>query len=236
MGDFDRESHARELALLKEKLENAELALALALAETSCLKSKHAALGHYLPFRIPFAGEGEVFSPDSVLSHCYGALLPMFSTKEATVLRLVCKELKDAVADFPWEDEKTVIKGSVAAWRACFSRARWANVSQDNLPERLTRFSSGRRIPVVDADFVHFVGLKGLNMSGCTSITDTAFKFLQGIHTLNMKFCNHSTITDETFVHLKGIHSLDFSYWSEPLEVFSNPKLSWELYIMANVV
>ena len=40
-----------------------------------------------MPFRMPFAGDGEFFSPDSVLSHAYGALLPMFTTKEATVLR-----------------------------------------------------------------------------------------------------------------------------------------------------
>ena len=96
-----------------------------------------------MPFRIPFAGEGEFFTPDSVLSHCYGALLPMFDTKEATVLRLLCKEFKSTVADFPWEDEETVILGSVAAWRACFPRARWANVSN---------YSGERRTPVVDAD------------------------------------------------------------------------------------
>ncbi len=39
-----------------------------------------------MPFRMPFVGEGEFFTPDSVLSHCYGALLPMFTTKEATTL------------------------------------------------------------------------------------------------------------------------------------------------------
>jgi hypothetical protein len=48
-----------------------------------------------MPFRIPFAGEGEFFTPDSVLSHCYGALLPMFTTKKATTLRQLCRELQD---------------------------------------------------------------------------------------------------------------------------------------------
>ena len=96
---------------------------------------------------MPFAGEGGFFSPDSVLSHCYGALLPMFDTKEATVLRQLCREFKGTVAEFPWEDEKTVIRGSVAAWRACFSRARWANVRE------YSHFGDeGRRTPVVDAD------------------------------------------------------------------------------------
>ena len=103
-----------------------------------------------MPFRMPFAGEGEFFSPDSVLSHCYGALLPMFDTAEATVLRQLCREFKTAVAEFPWEDEKTVIKGSVASWRACFPRARWASV--------YGRGADSWQTPVVDADFVHLWG------------------------------------------------------------------------------
>ena len=154
---------------------------------------------------MPFAGEGEFFSPDSVLSHCYGALLPMFDTAEATVLRQLCKEFKDTVAEFPWEDEKTVIRGSVAAWRACFPRARWANVMG-------SKWAGGRRTPVVDADFVHFVGLRKLNIRGCASITDAAFVHLKGIHTLNMTNCFQPTITDAAFVHLTGVHSL--SLWS----------------------
>jgi hypothetical protein len=153
-----------------------------------------------MPFRVPFAGEGEFFTPDSVLSHCYGALLPMFDTKEATTLRQLCREFKSTVEDFPWEDEKTVILGSVAAWRACFPRARWANVEQ---------YGGGRSTPVVDADFVHFVGLRRLYMGACTSVTDAAFVHLKGIHTLDMSWCDQATITDAAFAHLKGIHILD---------------------------
>ena len=41
-------------------------------------------------------------------------LFPFFDTREACSLRLVCRELKQAVADFPWEDMGTVIKGSIA--------------------------------------------------------------------------------------------------------------------------
>ena len=127
----------------------------------------------------------------------------MFTTKEATVLRQLCKEFKDAVADFPWEDEKTVILGSVAAWRACFPRARWASVIQWGA-------GGGRRTtPVVDADFVHFVGLRRLDMSRSKGITDAAFMHLKGIHTLDMQMCSQLTITDAAFVHLKGIHTLN---------------------------
>ena len=120
------------------------------------LVRKHEAMGHFLPFRMPFAGESEVWSPDSVLSHCKGALLPMFTTEEATVLRQLCREFKETVAEFPWEDEKTVIKGSVASWRACFPRARCANVTKGYW------VAGPRKTPLVDADFVHFVGLRRL--------------------------------------------------------------------------
>jgi hypothetical protein len=158
-----------------------------------------------MPFRIPFAGEGEFFTPDSVLSHCYGALLPMLTTKEATTLRQLCREFKSTVADFPWEDEETIIMGSVAAWRACFPRAKWANVTQSPWTE------GHRRIPVVDADFVHFVGLRRLDMRWCSSITDAAFVHLKGIHTLEMGVCSQPTITDAAFVQLKGIHTLNMA-------------------------
>jgi hypothetical protein len=83
-----------------------------------------------MPFRMPFAGEGDFFSPDSALSHCYGALVPMFTTTEVTVLCQLCREFKDTVTEFPWEDEKTVIMGIFAALRACFTMTRWANVAQ----------------------------------------------------------------------------------------------------------
>jgi len=153
-----------------------------------------------MPFRMPFAGEGEFFSPDSVLAHCYGALLPMFDTAEATMLRQLCREFKETVAEFPWEDEETVIMGSVTAWRACFPRARWASVRQVH--------GRYRKTPVVDADFVHFVGLRRLDMTGCRSITDAAFVHLKGIHTLNMTWCTQPTIANAAFAHLKGIHTL----------------------------
>ena len=138
-----KECQAREVALL-ERLEASKVALALSEAERVALRHKLEAMGHFLPFRMPFAGESEVWSPDSVLSHCYGALLPMFDTAEALVLRQLCREFKTTVADIPWEDDETEIKGSVASWRACFPRARWANVSHRD-------WGGGRMTPVVDA-------------------------------------------------------------------------------------
>ncbi len=161
-----------------------------------------------MPFRMPFAGESDIWSPDSVLSHCYGALLPMFTTKEATILRRLCREVKSTVADFPWEDERTVVARNVAAWRVCFPMARCARVSDEE--------EDGSDPNMVDADFVHFVGLRRLDMSDCRSITDAAFVHLKGIHTLDMSGCNQTTITDAAFVHLKGIHTLNMVYCWQP--------------------
>ena len=87
-------------------------------------------------------------------------LFPFISTEDAARgLRLTCRELKQAVTDFPWEDISTVIHGSIALWRACFPRARAANLGQREGDEAW-KTPNGRRTPVVDADFVHFVGLR----------------------------------------------------------------------------
>ena len=131
-----------------------------------------------------------------------GAFLPLFDMRSATVLREVCTELRTAVAEHAWADGSR-IKGSLAAWRAGFSRARQANIR-------------GRK-DLVDADFVHLAGIHTLDMRGCkqASITDAAFVHLAGIHKLDMSECRQDTITDAAFVHLAGIHVLDMSFCSQ---------------------
>jgi hypothetical protein len=109
----------------------------------------------------------------------------------------------------PWEDMGTVIKGSIALWRACFPRARGANVMQYDDWEN----PNGRHTPVLDGDFVHFVGLRALNMCECTQVTDAAFVHLRGIERLNMSSCMQ--LTDAAFVHLRGIQELDMSCCSQ---------------------
>jgi hypothetical protein len=142
--------------------------------------------------RIPLAGGGQ----ETLLSEVGSQyLLPLFTTAEACALRLVCREFLAAVSEQPWEDRETMIQGSVAAWRACFPRARCADVRW-------------RTTPLVDADFVHFEGLMELRMYNCQSITDAAFVHLRGIHTLDMGSCRQADITDAAFVHLRGIHTL----------------------------
>lgn len=131
---------------------------------------------------------------------------------EARSLRAASKACREAVAAHPWSDfdapnndylyhsfgirQRSMIRGRVSSWRACYPRARAANINfNDN---------------VTDADFVHLRGLDTLSMSGCwqEGITDAAFAHLEGIHTLDMSYCKQSTITDAAFVHLRGIHEL----------------------------
>ena len=142
----------------------------------------------------------------TLLAECPGALLPFFDTRQACALRLACREFQAAVAAYPWEDRKTVILGSIGEWRTCFPRARCANVRMWD-PAGLIK----RRTPVVNADFVHFVGLWELNMTACRAVTDAAFVHLRGICVLDMSLCWQPTITDAGLAHLVGIQKL--SIW-----------------------
>jgi hypothetical protein len=99
----------------------------------------------------------------TLLSEAGPALLPFFTTRDACALRLLCHEFRAAVSAHPWEDRRTVIQGSIAAWRACFPRARCANVEQQHMDAA----DHPRSAPLVDADFVHFEGLQELRMHGC---------------------------------------------------------------------
>jgi hypothetical protein len=154
--------------------------------------------------KVPLAGGDAAGNPtETLLSEVGLVLLKFFNTREACALRLVCREFVEAVRRQQWEDGATVIRGSIAAWRACFPRARCANVGmyQDTFNPQ------GRRANVFNTDFVHFEGLRSLNMNLCGSVTDAAFVHLRGIHTLRMSFC--SGITDAGMAHLVGIQRLN---------------------------
>ena len=154
--------------------------------------------------RVPLAGGTQ----ETLLSEVGPVLLPFFTTRDACALRLVCREFLAAVSEHPWEDRDTVIKGSIGAWRVSFPCARCANVQK-------YAFGSAekRANPVVDADFVHFEGLRELYMAGCKDVTDAAFVHLRGIHTLDMSSCDQSSITEAAFVHLVGIQRLSIYCW-----------------------
>jgi hypothetical protein len=158
--------------------------------------------------KVPLAGADAAGHPtETLLSEVGLVLLRFFDTREACTLRLVCREFTEAVRVQQWEDSKTVIHGSIAAWRACFPRARCANVRE------WTDGETARTTPVEDSDFVHFEGLRELNMAGCDAITAAAFVHLRGIHTLNMSYC--SFVTDAFLAHLVGIQRLSIEGCSQ---------------------
>ena len=137
----------------------------------------------------------------TLLAECPSALLDFFNTREACALRLVRREFQAAVAAQPWEDMVTVITGRIDQWRACFPRARRAEIRFH--PEHY----GWRHTSLEDADFVHFVGLWELNFSWNTAVTDAAFVHLQGIRVLHMAGC--TAVTDAALAHLHGIRTLD---------------------------
>ena len=86
------------------------------------------------------------------------------------------------------------IVGPLAVWRAAHAEALVTNVRAD----------------LTDADFVHLVGIKALDMRYCTNpgLTDAAFVHLRGLHTLVMGGCHQASITDAAFAHMHGLHTL----------------------------
>ena len=157
---------------------------------------------------VPLAGGGQ----ETLLSEVGFVLLPLFTTRDACALRLVCREFLAAVSEHPWEDRDTVIRGSIAAWRACFPHALCANVQEWDSGY----YSNERAISVEDADFVHFEGLRGLYMAGCRDVTDAAFVHLRSIYTLDMTFFTQRAITDAAFAHLAGIQRLCIRGCNQP--------------------
>jgi hypothetical protein len=62
----------------------------------------------------------------SVLAGAHGVgegILGFFDTREARAIRLVCSELREAVAVVPWADTETRVRGNVGGWRASFPRS-----------------------------------------------------------------------------------------------------------------
>ena len=172
---------------------------------------------------VPLAGGGQ----ETLLSEVGFVLLPHFTTAEACALRLVCREFLAAVTEQPWADAATVIKGSVAAWRACFPRTLCANVCQNTPMD-----AKYRSAPLGGADFAHLEGLRELNMEACRGVTDAAFAHLRGIHTLHMGSCSQGGVTDAAFAHLAGIHTLDMSWcYQEGITdaAFAHPQAEYEL-------
>ena len=133
-----------------------------------------------------------VLSPPGGAHGVGEGIFGFLTTREARPLRLVSRVLCADVRNARWYDRDTVITGDLRKWRACFSDARCANVSE--------------RRDLVDADLVHLSGVEEVNLSGCTQITDAGLAHLRGVRVLNIVGCTQ--ITDAGLAHLTGIHTL----------------------------
>ena len=148
------------------------------------------------------------------------------STREARPLRLVSSVLCADVRNARWYDRDTVITGDLRKWRACFSKARCANVSgrEDLTDADLVHLRGVEEVnlrdctQITDAGLAHLRGVRVLNIARCALITDAGLAHLTGIHTLDMVDC--ARITDAGLAHLTGIHTLDISR-----ELFGPPSL-----------
>jgi hypothetical protein len=135
---------------------------------------------------IPFAG-GD--GPSSVLSELYGAhsvgegIFGFITTADATPLRLLCREMREAIAVFPWWDEKTRIPAKrLPSWRAAFPAARAAVVVGALGPAEWRALGGARR------------DLQSLTVAGCSGVTDARLaEFTPHLVNLDARLCRDVT-------------------------------------------
>jgi len=144
----------------------------------------------------------EFFTMDDAAGKVVEPNMYGFDTVKSSVtsLRLVSKEMKWNVENYPWNDLKkpyylawklpSRVVGSLASWKACFPSARSVNLCL--------------RRDLTDADFqTYLTEVSYILMRGCdqTTLTDKAFSNLPYVIYIDMKYCNQPTITDKAFDH-----------------------------------
>lgn len=134
--------------------------------------------------------------PINVLSAAGPSVCAFLTMGDATAFRAVCREARASVADQPWTDYGQIV-GSISAWRACFPRAKVANLTY-------------RPKTITDADLAHLAGIHTLNIQGCSNVTDAGLAHLEGIKKLNVSHV--PTITDVGLSYLAGIQTLDITW------------------------
>jgi hypothetical protein len=140
----------------------------------------------------------------NVVSSAGHQIFGFFTTREARTLRAVCREMRDAVAAHAWADARTVIRGRLALWRACFPRAAAANVSgRGDLGDADLALLCGVRtldvsycwqrvIMAVPLAHPHLRGMAPANSQGPGGPSEAAFARLGGVRHLRMRGCNDS--------------------------------------------
>jgi len=113
--------------------------------------------------------ENEIYSVLSILRNGHDRidepfvhpLLQYFTTKEATILRAVCSELKDAVEVTSWDDRETVIKRVMVAWKESFPCAISAKIDAHTVTIDRAFCTTIRKITVIN---IHQIPTELLNI------------------------------------------------------------------------
>ena len=199
--------------------------------------------------KVPFAVPGtNTTTPTTVVStlgaaHSHGkGIFGFLNSKTLRRLRATSSELRNAVADFPLENDNTSITTNIAAWYKSFPNARKANflkyrggVRQLEADARAVPIEGGRTLldklrelsvllvnfgPIIDGSVAAWRAANpdalAANLSNRNDITDDDFQHLRELRALNMSGCRQPTITDAAFAHLRGVHTLWMGSCNQP--------------------
>jgi len=134
-------------------------------------------------------------------------------------------------------DDRALVDADFREFTAGFTSPEFINGMRLPIVTRakgIIRLNIGRCIQITDAAFVYLRGIHTLYMSHCSQvgITNAAFVNLRGIHTLYMNFCKQ--ITDAAFDNLRGIHTLGMAMCNQITDAaFVNLRGIYRLDIMA---
>ena len=153
-------------------------------------------------------GSNDASQGKTILSELHGphsvglGIFGFFTTREANVLRLVCKEMKSAIAEAEWNDMDTLIK-NVPKWTACFPKARSAYVN--DLYDYGFDFSvEDHSLDVPEDHFRHFANVRKLCLKNM-ACSNKALRFLVNLR--EIECINNINITDEGLASLPNLHS-----------------------------
>jgi len=135
----------------------------------------------------------------TILSVIHSELFRFFTTIDILPCRLVCREFKEIIANYPWNDINNVVKGNICRWRMCFPIAKAINLN-----------ARIRKIQVTNEDIIILRRIKYINITSQKSITNAAFQYLTEAKCIIMNGCDQ--ITDEAFVNLPNLRRLEISY------------------------
>lgn len=116
-------------------------------------------------------------------------LFPFLSTHDIIPCRLVCKEFKDAITNYIWNDIHTIIYGDIKRWRECFPNAKTVIISNN--------YARKYKITSYDIKFLGLSGITYLDISNCNTITNDDIKYLVNLKCIIINNCKE--ITDDAF-------------------------------------